>query len=296
MRLRFILFFILMPFASWAQTCPGSPPSGIECVNPGANKDITAFTVCENITNNHVSGKPLMVPVATSTEWSTFRSNLPLLVTSSACGGGGGFSPSVFNINSFVGNVQNFNISLNSNCTTGNMVVVISGGRLSSDTVTSMSGLGATWAKANSGAQPANNVEIWYGTCNTAGTTVTVNNSNTNVRASWIFEVSGLPSNALDAASTAGTGGGWSMTVPSFNTVSTNSLVVAAGVVDKQGSFSSISNSYTHGGTIDGGSGGSRVTTSWGYKVLTAAGATSTAITVSGTGSPTSTGIGASFK
>jgi|GEM_PF-3992906 len=75
-----------MPISSYAQ-CPGSLPTGLDCVASGSNKDITAFSTCANITNNHASAKALMVPINSSTEWSTFRTHLPAGVTSGACGG-----------------------------------------------------------------------------------------------------------------------------------------------------------------------------------------------------------------
>lgn len=82
----FSLFFIFIPLAAHAQSCPGTVPTGIECIAASASKQITAFAVCANITNTHVSGKALMVPVKTSAEWSKFRTSLPAGITSSACG------------------------------------------------------------------------------------------------------------------------------------------------------------------------------------------------------------------
>jgi hypothetical protein len=68
-----------------AQAC-GTLDTGMDCVANGANKNISAFTVCAKITNAHASGKAIMIPLKTSGEWSSFRSNLPSGVTSGSCG------------------------------------------------------------------------------------------------------------------------------------------------------------------------------------------------------------------
>jgi hypothetical protein len=65
--------------------CPGSPPSGMDCVNTGANKDITFFSTCAKVTNGHASGKAIMVPGASSGEWSDFRTKAPSGVTIGSC-------------------------------------------------------------------------------------------------------------------------------------------------------------------------------------------------------------------
>lgn len=65
--------------------------------------------------------------------------------------------------------------------------------------------------------------------------------------------------------------------------------------VDKQATFTSATNSFTEVGTIDAGSGGSRVTGSAIYYITSASGAYSSTLTVGGTGSPTSTAVGAAF-
>jgi hypothetical protein len=80
-----MIYIFLLALSAFAQ-CPGSPPSGIECVASGANKSITAFSTCAQVTNSHASGKAIMIPVGSSTEWSTFRSNPPAGVTIGGCG------------------------------------------------------------------------------------------------------------------------------------------------------------------------------------------------------------------
>lgn len=54
-------------------------------VNNGSNTDIDEHGTCKNVANNHASGLALFVPTKTSSEWSTFRSNLPAGVTVSGC-------------------------------------------------------------------------------------------------------------------------------------------------------------------------------------------------------------------
>lgn len=68
-------------FQARAQSCPGSLPSGIDCVAYGAAKTINYFSVAKQVTNSHASGKAIMVPVGTSGNWSQFYSNPPLGVS-----------------------------------------------------------------------------------------------------------------------------------------------------------------------------------------------------------------------
>ena len=73
--------FFFLNYSLYAQSCPGSLPSGIDCVAHGTLKTVTAFTITKSITNNHASGKALMIPIGTSTQWSQFYSNPPSGVT-----------------------------------------------------------------------------------------------------------------------------------------------------------------------------------------------------------------------
>ena len=275
---------------SFAQ-CPGSPPAGVDCVASGANKDITAFTVCSKITNSHASGKALFVPVNSSGEWSTFRSNLPSGVTSGACGGAP--APSIVQYGVQPTGVANGGGSVNlpGNCTVGNTVLAVAAGRLSTDSGTSVTGLGySSWTKVNSGSQAANNVEIWVGKCVTAGAGIIMSFSSTNVRTMFSVEVANVGT-TVEVASSAGTGGGWAIAVPTFTTTN-STFLFGAGTIDKQATFSTISNGWTTIATADSGSGGTRVTGTIGYKVISTGGSQGTIMTLSGTGSPTSTGIG----
>ena len=62
--------------------------SGIWSVNNGATLEIDAHGECFDVTNNHSSGKAIMVPTGTATEWSSFQVGTPTGVTLSACVGG----------------------------------------------------------------------------------------------------------------------------------------------------------------------------------------------------------------
>lgn len=86
--LRLLIVFALVSGAggtSHAASCPVTPPSGIDCVESLATKDVTAFSVCKRITNSHASLKPLMVPVKTNSEWSGFYTNASGGITIGAC-------------------------------------------------------------------------------------------------------------------------------------------------------------------------------------------------------------------
>jgi hypothetical protein len=63
--------------------------SGIWKVDHAATLEIDAHDTCKEITNNHASGQPMMVPTGSSAQWSTFLSNLPAGVTADDCSGGG---------------------------------------------------------------------------------------------------------------------------------------------------------------------------------------------------------------
>ena len=54
-------------------------------VNSGATVQINEHGVCQRITNSHSSGRPIMVPTKTATEWTTFRNNRPAGVGMAAC-------------------------------------------------------------------------------------------------------------------------------------------------------------------------------------------------------------------
>ena len=68
--------------------CPGSPPAGVKCVDAGATTTVVAHGVCSSITNSHASSKAIMVPTATSTEFTSFRTHLPTGVTATSCSTG----------------------------------------------------------------------------------------------------------------------------------------------------------------------------------------------------------------
>ncbi len=75
---------LLLNQQALTQSCPGSQPANTDCVAFGANKSITAFSVTRTVTNNHASGKAIMIPLGTSGEWSQFYNNPPTGVTAVA--------------------------------------------------------------------------------------------------------------------------------------------------------------------------------------------------------------------
>ncbi len=87
---KITLFFITISiglfFKSVAigQTCPGSQPANTDCVAYGNYKTITAFSVTRTITNNHASGKAIMIPLGTAAQWTQMYSNPPAGVTASS--------------------------------------------------------------------------------------------------------------------------------------------------------------------------------------------------------------------
>ncbi len=83
--LALLVFFVLASPAVSSAQCPASPPAGLDCVASAAAKEITAFTECRAITNNHASGRAMMIPVKTSAEWSSFYGHPPAGVTVGAC-------------------------------------------------------------------------------------------------------------------------------------------------------------------------------------------------------------------
>jgi hypothetical protein len=73
----FLFAVLILTSVSQSQTCPGSLPSGMECVGAGSSKTITAHSVTRIVTNSHAQNKALMIPLMTPTEWSTFSSQPP---------------------------------------------------------------------------------------------------------------------------------------------------------------------------------------------------------------------------
>lgn len=77
---------------SRCQTCnciAGYSPGNSITVNIGAGsaQHIIAFCSCKRVENNHASGKSIMVPTKTTTEWSSFFNNPPsgVGVTNGSC-------------------------------------------------------------------------------------------------------------------------------------------------------------------------------------------------------------------
>lgn len=85
-RLIFSCLLISVPHA-FATT--GAVTGGYH-IDTGANATITAHSVSKKVTNNHVSGLTIYVPLNSSTEWSTFVAGPPsgvLVEDVVTCGG-----------------------------------------------------------------------------------------------------------------------------------------------------------------------------------------------------------------
>lgn len=72
-----LIVFVFLPITAWA--------ADMYSVNSGATVQINEHGVCQRITNSHGSGRPIMVPTRTATEWTTFRNNRPAGVGMAAC-------------------------------------------------------------------------------------------------------------------------------------------------------------------------------------------------------------------
>lgn len=79
MRFGLFLFILVLTGTSSAFA------ADMYSVNSGATVQINEHGVCQRITNSHGSGRPIMVPTRTATEWTTFRNNRPAGVAMAAC-------------------------------------------------------------------------------------------------------------------------------------------------------------------------------------------------------------------
>lgn len=69
----FFAFFFLTPLLN----------AQIYRINNGSSQDITAHTICQNVTNS--TGRDLMVPTGSAPEWLAFRTNFPTGVVLASC-------------------------------------------------------------------------------------------------------------------------------------------------------------------------------------------------------------------
>lgn len=53
---------------------------------PSSNQNITEWSTCKKVTNNHASGQAIFIPTNTSAEWAQFYNNPPPGVSIAACG------------------------------------------------------------------------------------------------------------------------------------------------------------------------------------------------------------------
>lgn len=213
-------------------------------------------------------------------------------------GGGGGGGPSITFVQqkTVANSGTSTAVTFDAAPTVGNTVVLLIGGRLSSEVLSGVTGCGATFSRMAAGAQSFSNVEIWAGVCTTTASTITASSASTNVRVAVAMEFTNLTA-VKDVEATDATAGGWTATMNGVTTVTADTLVIAAGVVDKQATVGTAANNgFTQTAIIDGGSGGSRVSISGAYKIVSATGNYTTTWTFAGTGSPVSTVVGAAIK
>lgn len=290
----------LTAFISYKTFAIDTEASGYKLLNGGTLSLTPSHSpaACRTFVNN--SGSAQFIATKTASEWASVIANPPASVSSNPCGV---TLPSIVQTataTSGAGGTTNLNLGFASNCTVGNTVVVGVMGRLSSDTVTAMSGLGGTWMKATSASQTANNIEIWRAKCASAGTLVSITTGNTNIRVNIGLEVAniGTIANVIPASDL---GADWGIDAAGYTPTVAPTFIFLAGVVDKQATTSGHSAGTPAGGSqtviqtpiaIDAGSGGSRVTGgAMGAVMETAQSGYSFGFTFSGTGSPTSTGI-----
>lgn len=293
--MRFLLFFPILAFiASVANAqCPGSPPAGIQCVGAGSNSDITAFTVCANITNNHASGKALMVPVGNSTDWSTFRTNLAPGVTSGACGGGPP-QPALVQTSgpTYVAASTLSTVTLSTAPTVGNVLVMSWAGRASTHVVNSVSGCGATWTKMIGHGCTNSAAEVWAGACTNTGTAITITSSPSLARVNMVQEWTNLTP-AADGTSWTYASGAWTNSI-SVSTTNSPSVVFVANGLDKVAADATGTNSFVGSGFTGGGSNPTFAGGSFGYYIAAGTGTFSTTWTSgSGGGAPNNCIVGA---
>lgn len=156
----FLIVFLLGQFSQLALAqCPGSQPTDTDCVAYGASKVVDKHTVCRSVTNNHASTKAIMVPVKTSSEWSSFYTNPPAGVTANACASctgtpwgtvAHGYSNTAYQFSSVCGCAS---YSQTRTCSNGTMsgTFTFTSCTESCGTSTTGSGAGATTAGASTG-------------------------------------------------------------------------------------------------------------------------------------------------
>ncbi|MEK7357457.1 MAG: hypothetical protein AAB250_13480 [Bdellovibrionota bacterium] len=277
-----------MLFSSWAAQaqCPGSPPAGIDCVENGAGKEITAFSVCGSITNSHASGKALMVPIGSSTEWSTFRTNLAPGVTNGSCGGGPPLPALVQTaapVYAAAGTLHT--VTLSSAPTVGNVVVMLTAGRASTHVVNSVDGCGATWTKMVNRSCTNSAAEVWAGACTNTGTTITIVSNTALARVNTAQEWTNLTPLA-NGTNTAYISGSWTNSI-SIATTQAPSVVFVANGMDKVATDDTGTNSFLGAGFTGGGSNPTFTGGSFGYYIAASTGTYSTTWTAgSGGASP----------
>lgn len=293
--MRFLFSLVLISSLSVVAhaQCPGSPPAGIQCVGAGSNSDITAFTVCANVANAHASGKALMVPVATSTEWSAFRGATVPGVTIGSCGGGPPLPALVQTAGPLYAAAGTLHtVTLSSAPTIGNTLVMSTAGRASTHVVNYVTGCGATWAKIVSNNCTNSAAEVWAGKCTTTGTSISIASSPSLARVNMVQEFTNLTPLADGAISTTYSSGSWTAPVYLVTSHAPAVLFVANGL-DKVATDDTATNTFIGSGFSGGGSNPTFTGGSFGYYIAAGSGTFSATWTSgSGGGAPNNCIVG----
>lgn len=173
-----ILFVILFRLTGFA-ACPGSPPTGIDCVVNSQTKDIAAHASCKRVTNNHASGLDLMVPYKTFPEWLSFYSSPPSGVLVNDCP----LASPVRVAGGTTADVTNFgSVTYGGTADSGRLMVFLTSYRdTGGDRISAVSLGGVSFTKAVEAAYPSNFTEIWYGVVPTGSSgTLTVTGTGGN--------------------------------------------------------------------------------------------------------------------
>jgi hypothetical protein len=174
------------------------------------------------------------------------------------------------------------------NAAVGNLVIIPVAIRASGVTVSSISGLGATWSAAL--AKVASNstssgAEIWAAIVVTAGTTITVNFSGATAAAVQAIEWNGYTV-TTDGTNAANQGSGTSLAPGSITTANANDLITSTGNVigitqptDPGAPWNALTAAST-----SGGSGGSNVSIGGVYQTVTSTGSFNPSYTIPSSG------------
>jgi len=292
-RLRLGIAILLVVLSGPSSYAINTEATGYQVVNGAAAVTINPShsSSCRLVSNS--SGKDQFVATKTATEWASFLAHVPSGMTATPCGG----SPPAL----VQSNVQTYasatsgSISLPSAATIGNTVTFMTAGRASTDSISTLSGCGATFSKVASIYSTNINAEIWVGVCTTTANTFSWTNAVALLRSAQVMEFSGL-TGAKDVSDAGSNANSFTNTTPGVTTTRAATVIIAAGGLDKTGTAGAgPSNSFVNGGVVSGGGGGNINTGFFAYRIVSATGTYSTTWTLSGTGSPNSCFISAAI-